>query len=100
MISVRFVYNDGKDLKVNIPTEQFQQLFASLNQKQVYWDSAVKQGFWTDLDRIRFMEFEVKEEENDTNAKTISQESCGGAQCESSSSGEDSARIESEPSIA
>lgn len=52
----KFIYLDDKDLSVNIAEENVPAFFASLNNKQMYFDELNKMGFWTDLDKIRYMQ--------------------------------------------
>lgn len=64
--SLKFVYHDNKDLVINIAAEKLQNFFASLNSKQMYFDDINQMGFWTDLDKIRYVQaFQVEGAKND-----------------------------------
>lgn len=53
--NLKFVYFDNKDVTLTIKDENLDNLFTSLNQKQMYFDEINKMGFWTDLDKIRYI---------------------------------------------
>lgn len=66
---VKFVYMDGKDLDLNIDDAELKNLFQSLNNREIYWSSEDKiQGFWLDIERVRYIQCfalqEVKIDEN------------------------------------
>lgn len=56
IFSLKFVYQDNKDLTINIAAEKMAAFFSALNQKQMYFDETTNMGFWTDLDRIRYVQ--------------------------------------------
>ena len=83
MISVKFVYNDGKDLNVTIPDEDLNKFFGNLNQGQPYWDKNIKNGFWTNMGDVRFIQFMVHDEEkNESQQEEACDSACGRAPCE------------------
>ena len=88
MITAKLVYNDGKDVIVNIPDADFAGMFASLAQGQVFWDATQKNGFWTSFENIRFIQFERREEQNESQQNNDSQGPCGSASCEVAGPGE------------
>ena len=65
--NLKFVYFDNKDVTLTIKEESLGNLFTSLNQKQMYFDEINKMGFWTDLDKIRYIHSLFYQE--DVNAK-------------------------------
>lgn len=88
MISAKLIYNDGKDVIVNVQQDEFPKMFAALAQGQVYWDANQVRGFWTSFEQIRYIEFLRSEEENEQKPDGVSEEPCAGAQCESAPAGE------------
>lgn len=54
--TLKLVYHDNKDLIINIASEKLQSFFVSLNGKQMYFDESNNMGFWTDLDKIRYVQ--------------------------------------------
>jgi len=54
--SLKFVYHDNKDLVINIAAEKLQAFFSALNGKQMYFDELNNMGFWTDLEKIRYVQ--------------------------------------------
>lgn len=95
MISVKFVYNDGKDLNVNIPDEDFSKFFLNLNENKPYWDKDIKNGFWTNMSDVRFIQFQVLEDANEPKQEATCEGTCDSAQCESVGSGEAACGTES-----
>jgi len=92
MISAKLIYNDGKDVIVNIPGDEFAKMFASLAQGQVYWDANQTRGFWTSFENIRYIEFLRSEDQCEPKQDCIGTEPCAGAQCESAPAGEPSSQ--------
>lgn len=67
---LKFVYHDQKDLVINIAAEKLQAFFVALNGKQMYFDELNNMGFWTDLDKIRYVQaFQIPGEAQDAQAK-------------------------------
>lgn len=63
IFSLKFVYQDNKDLTINIAAEKMAAFFSALNQKQMYFDETTNIGFWTDLDKIRYVQaFQVSQQ--------------------------------------
>lgn len=54
--SLKFVYHDNKDLVINIAADKLQAFFGALNSKQMYFDELNNMGFWTDLEKIRYVQ--------------------------------------------
>lgn len=54
--SLKFVYHDNKDLVINIAADKLQAFFGALNGKQMYFDELNNMGFWTDLEKIRYVQ--------------------------------------------
>ena len=91
---VKFNFMDGKDLAVQMKKDDLANFFSHLNDKQVYWNEAFSKGFWTDLDRVRWIEFnelqtpkveKVVGDECNTakdNCEEISEEALGAAEIE------------------
>jgi hypothetical protein len=57
MIQLKMTYNDGKDISCSINKEDASAFFDALNKQTVYWN-ARGGGFWTDLNKIRFINFQ------------------------------------------
>lgn len=55
-IQIKFVYNDGKDLQVDVQEEKLKFFFDCLNTRGIYWNDEETLGFWTDLDKIRYVQ--------------------------------------------
>lgn len=89
MISIRFVYNDGKDVRINLPDDCFQEFFNCLNDRKPYWDKSLTQGFWTNIAEVRFVEFVRQGDKNESKPEGIGASNSEGASCEVASSGED-----------
>jgi hypothetical protein len=67
--SLKFVYHDNKDLVINIAAEKLQNFFTALNGKQMYFDDINQMGFWTDLDKIRYVQaFQVQGDKDEQQA--------------------------------
>jgi|GEM_PF-4324999 len=96
MISIRFVYNDGKDVRINLPEDCFEEFFKCLNERKPYWDKSFTQGFWTNLTDVRFTEFVRQGDANEAKQEGSSQPNLEGAPCEGACSGE-AARINESP---
>jgi len=58
MMKVKLTYMDGKDLEVNIAPEDAKKFFDAVGHHQFYFDDRKGRGFWTDVDKIRFMQVE------------------------------------------
>ena len=54
--SLKFVYNDNKDVLMTIAADKLEGLFNALNAKQMYFDEGNKMGFWTDVDKLRYVQ--------------------------------------------
>ena len=67
--SIRFVYNDGKDLVVNVLEAKATEFFGALNTKTAFFDQENNHGFWTDLDKVRYVEFRKIPVEGEANAE-------------------------------
>jgi hypothetical protein len=52
---VEFVFNDGKNLHVNVEGTHIEQFFKELSTKNIYWNDLKSLGFWTNLDNVRFV---------------------------------------------
>ena len=57
MISVKFVFNDGKDLLVNIPHDELGDMFERISESKIFWSGGESHGFWTNIENVRFIEF-------------------------------------------
>jgi len=66
--SIKFVYNDGKDLVINIIEANAAEFFNRLSTKTVYFDEQNNVGFWTDLDKVRYIEMRKVPVEGEKNA--------------------------------
>lgn len=69
---IKFVYMDGKHIELPLDADKLETLFGRLNDNHIYWaDDEQKEGFWLNIDKIRFIQFysieepkkEVKDEE-------------------------------------
>lgn len=57
--NVKFVYMDGKDIDVPLKDEKLQEFFSRLNGNMIYWtDESQKNGFWLNMDKIRYIQFQ------------------------------------------
>lgn len=56
MFTVKFIYNDDKDLTVNIEEENLREFFECLDKKQFYLHQNYELGFWTNIDTVRYIE--------------------------------------------
>ena len=54
--SIKFVFTDGKDLIVNVMEAKVGEFFNALSTKTVFFDAENNVGFWTDMDKVRFVE--------------------------------------------
>ena len=54
--SIKFIYNDGKDLFINIEEDKLGSFFNALNSKSLYYDESINAGFWADLEKIRYIQ--------------------------------------------
>lgn len=67
---LKFYYDDGKDIAVNMEEKNLPAFFNSLNNHQMYFEEESNVGFWTDLDKIRYIEaFRLKQEEKKEESK-------------------------------
>jgi hypothetical protein len=66
--SLKLIYNDNKDLVIKIAEENLPAFFGSLNAKQMYFDNFNKMGFWTDLDKIRYVQALKDSSEEETSS--------------------------------
>ncbi len=64
---VHSVYKDGKDLNMNLKQDQLKGLFEALSSGKIYWSgderNQHKNGFWTNLEDIRYIEFKTMQKE-------------------------------------
>lgn len=56
---IKFVFNDGQDLNVNVEANFLTQFFDDLSNKKIYWNQAKTAGFWTNLDDVRFVQINL-----------------------------------------
>lgn len=58
MYTLKFVYLDGKDVDINIEDEKVGDFFERLNKGEIYWNTEEQtNGFWLNLDKIRYIQF-------------------------------------------
>lgn len=69
---VNFIYNDSKELKINIEQSKLQEFFSCLDKKQIYWaDESEATGFWLDLKNIRCIQLsKIEETQNEPKEET------------------------------
>lgn len=87
MISAKLIYNDGKDVVVNIAEAEFSAMFSALAQGQVFWNANQTQGFWTSFENIRFIQFTRNEENNESKSDCNGEAASAGAPCEGACAG-------------
>lgn len=54
--TLKFIYQDGKELNINIEKEDLKPFFESLSKKEMYFDENQMMGFWSDLDKVRWIQ--------------------------------------------
>lgn len=58
MFKIKLIYNDDKELNINIPPEEYMSFFQAINSGQVFWGKGTNTGFWTSLANVRYMTLE------------------------------------------
>lgn len=53
---ITLVYNDGNSINVEVPEDEYQQVMECLENKNVFWGKDQKQGFWTNIQDVRYMQ--------------------------------------------
>lgn len=60
---IKFVYMDGKDIEIPLDAERLDSFFKRLNANHIYWaDADQKEGFWLNMEKVRFIQFFATEE--------------------------------------
>jgi hypothetical protein len=88
MINAKLVYKDEKEITLNVPEKEFQKLFECLSQRKVFWDEKIQNGFWTNLEEIRFIQFRVIEEKNEQPQPSNSSKTCSADEGQADGAGE------------
>lgn len=55
--TIKLVYQDGKDLDIAIDQSALPGFFEALNKHQICWSEDASNGFWTDLEKVRYVQF-------------------------------------------
>lgn len=59
---IKLIYNDGATLNLELSYEEHQDFFNCLNSRKIFWGTKKLQGFWTQLESIRYIQVFPKEE--------------------------------------
>lgn len=60
---VQVMFKDESPIEILVPEEKMQHFFDSVNSGKVYYNEALKYGFWTNVHDIRYMQiFEIEQE--------------------------------------
>ncbi len=61
--TIKLVYMDGKELTIALSEDKLGDFYETLSKKGIYWMEKSDNGFWTDLDKVRYVQiFKIKEE--------------------------------------
>lgn len=72
---MKLVYQDNKDLDISIDEASLPNFFESLNKHKIYWNHDSSHGFWTDLEKVRYVQFMATPEPQEKNGKEEDKES-------------------------
>ena len=61
----KIIYTDEKELNVDMNEEELSKFSENVSNQKVYWNKTQSQGFWTDITKIRYINFIKVNEGND-----------------------------------
>lgn len=53
---LKFMYDDNKEVNVTMKEEELSKFYKCLSEKSMYFDKDCNLGFWTDLDKVRYVQ--------------------------------------------
>jgi len=59
--TLKFTYFDEKELVINIEEDKIEKFFECLNKHEIYHDEFHKTGFWTDVEKVRYIQSLIHE---------------------------------------
>ena len=67
---IKFMFTDGKDIRVEITHDRIERFFDALNQGRIYWlDDDLESGFWLPVEKIRYIRLKKAEDEQNQESK-------------------------------
>ena len=61
---IKFMFIDGKDIRVSIALDRVERFFEAINSHKIYWvDDELDSGFWLPVDKIRYIRLRKEDDE-------------------------------------
>lgn len=71
LVRAKIGYMDDKELFVDLEEAQLEEFSKTISNQQVYWNIKQSQGFWTDISKIRYINFVRGEAQNEGQSQQV-----------------------------